>query len=74
MEKDLLNGKIGKEGSYELEMKDGKLRFTIGYDGQGVDSGLYVDLEPEYFLDKLADAIPGNIDDAIIAAIKGALK
>lgn len=71
---DLAKGKIGSEGTYDLEFKDGKLRLTIAYDGAGVDGGFFIDLEPEYFLDKLAAVIPGNVDDLVIAAIKGALK
>lgn len=71
---DLSNGKIGSEGTYDLEFKDGKLRLTIAYDGAGVDAGIFVDLEPIYFLDKLAEIIPSEVDDIVIAALKGVLK
>lgn len=73
-EKKLVEYDFGKESGLDLEFKDGKLRLTIQYDGKGADAGVYVDLEPDYFLDKLAAAIPSEIDDMIIAAIKGALK
>lgn len=74
MEKKIVEMPVGKESELELEFKDGKLRLVFAYDGKGVDAGVYADLDPEYFLDKLADAIPGDIDDAVIAMLKGALK
>lgn len=74
MDKSLIEGNLGKELNYELEFVDGELCFLFGYDGKGIDAGTYVKLEPEYFLDKLAEAIPGNVDDAVIAAIKAAIK
>lgn len=74
MEKKLVEYDFGKEGGFDLEFKDGKLRVVVAYEGKGADAGVYVDINPEYFLDKLAKAIPGNIDDMVIAALKGALK
>ena len=74
MEKQIYEKKIGSDGEFELEFKDGKLRLILGLDSKGVDAGVFVDLEPEYFLDKLKKAIPGELDDAIINMIKGALK
>ena len=73
-EKKLVEMPISKETEFELEFKDGKLRLVLGYDGKGVDGGIFADLDPEYFLDKLAEAIPGNVDNMVIEAIKGALK
>jgi len=60
------------EMDLDLVFVDGKLRFSVGYDGKGVDAGMYVDLEPDYFMDKLAEAIPGEVDDKIIALLKAA--
>lgn len=71
---ELFNKKVGGEGDIDLEFKDGKLRLAISYDGKGADVGIYVDVEPEYFIDKLTTAIPGKVDDMIGAALKGALK
>jgi len=72
MDKEIVKGEIGSEGEYSLEIKDGKLRMTVGYDGKGVNTGVYLDLEPDYFLDKLKEAIPGKIDDIIIDTLKAA--
>ena len=62
------------EADLDLEFKDGKLRASVSYDGKGVDAGLYVDVSPEYFLDKLKAAIPGEVDDKIIDMLKLAFK
>lgn len=74
MEKKIYEKNVGSEGEFELEFKEGKLRLTLGVDTKGVDAGLFVDLDPDYFLDKLAKVIPGEIDDAVIALVKGAMK
>ena len=71
-EKKLAEVEISKESSIDLEYKDGKLRLSGSYDGKGADVGLYIDVEPDYFLDKLAEAIPGDIDDKVIALLKAA--
>jgi hypothetical protein len=73
-EKKLVEYDFSKEAGVDLEFKDGKLRLVVSYDGTGADAGLYVDLEPDYFLDKLKEIIPGQVDDMIIEALKGALK
>lgn len=72
-DKELVKKDFG-DGEFSLEFKDGKLKVSAGLDTKGVDVGVYVDLEPDYFLDKLAEAIPGEVDDAIIAMLKAAFK
>lgn len=71
---ELAGGKLGHEGLYNLELVGGKLKVTVGYDGAGLDAGVFVAVEPEYFIDKLAELIPGKVDDAVFAMLKGALK
>lgn len=71
-EKKLGEFEISKESSVDVEYKDGKLRLSAAYDGKGAEVGLYIDVEPDYFLDKLAEVIPGQIDDKIIALLKAA--
>jgi len=70
---DLLKKEFG-DADLELKFENGKLRLLAGIDTKGVDGGVYVDLEPEYFLDKLAAAIPGKLDDAVIEMLKVAFK
>ena len=65
---------ISSEVKFDLEIKDGKIVVSAIYDGKGLDSTISLAMDGEYFLDKLAEKIPGKMDDMIIAAIKGALK
>lgn len=69
-----MDGKVGSETDYEIKVEEGKIMLKLNYDGKGVDAGVWVALEGEYFIDKLTDAIPGSVDDMIGAALKGALK
>ena len=57
---------------FDLKYVDGKVVCLLKYDGQGVDGELKVMVEPEFFLDKLKEAIPGKLDDKIIDLIKAA--
>lgn len=71
---ELVDVPVGSEAKLEVDLVEGKLQLSFAYEGKGVGSKLSVMLEPEYFMDKLAAAIPGKIDDAVLALIKGALK
>lgn len=57
---------------FSLDFVEGKVRLKLGYGTDAVDAGLFVDVDPDYFLDKLAAAIPGEFDDKIIALLKAA--
>lgn len=65
-----MDQEIVKKGDLELEIKEGNL--VLSFDSKGVKASVTV--ESGYFLDKLAEKIPGQIDDAVIAVIKSALK
>lgn len=73
MEKDLVEGKLGDVGSYDVEFKDGKLvakveaKFAVG------NAVVSLEIGAEQVLDAIAKAIPGAVDDAVISIIKGAL-
>lgn len=69
---DLVNKEISKELGLKVEFADKKLKLTLAYDGKGADAGVFVSVDAEYFVDKLAEAIPGKLDDVILAALKGA--
>jgi len=63
------------EGNFSLELNaEGKIVLGAEYAGKGATAGLNIVLEPDYFIDKLAAAIPGTIDDAVLNLLKGALK
>lgn len=63
---------IGAEGVFGLELVDGKLKLSVGYDGKGLDGAVSVSVEGDYFVDKLMALIPG--DSAFEAAMGAALK
>lgn len=65
---------LGGDAELSMEFSEGKLKLKIGIDTKGVDAGVFANFEPEYFIDKLAEAIPGEVDDAIFAMLKVALK
>jgi len=71
MEKEII---IGSEGKAKVELKDGKLYIVGFYDGKQMDAELKVGIEVDMFIDQLAEAIPGKIDDAILGVLKVALK
>ena len=73
MEKDILDGQLGKVGKYDLEFKEGELRFVIEVGGLGLSAGVKVAVKASDVLDAIAKAIPGQIDDAIFAVMKQAL-
>lgn len=74
MEMDLINKPLGSEGNIELELKEGKLNLIASHNSKGAGVSLNVSLDSDYFIDKLAAVIPGQIDDAIFAILKAALK
>jgi hypothetical protein len=69
---ELIKGNLNKEASYDLEFVDGKFKLSFAYDGQGIDGQVAVMVEVGFFLDKLAAVIPGEIDDALLGALKKA--
>ena len=71
---DIVDKPIGSEGSLDLQFKDGKLVFLVKHNHASGSVSLVVEEDAGYFLDKLAAVIPGQVDDAIFAVLKGALK
>lgn len=60
---------LWQEGEVKVELKSGDLVVTYG--GKGATAQAAVDMG--YLLDKLAEAIPGQIDNAVLAVIKSAI-
>jgi hypothetical protein len=74
MEKDIVDGKIGNVGSYDVEFKDGKLKAQVAASpAEGVSAGAFIEIDAAMVLDALAKAIPGTIDDALLGVAKAAL-
>ena len=72
--KELTSKELSSESVLSLKLVEGNLELVISYDGKGVDSSLSVKVDSGYFMDKLAEAIPGDIDDAVLNIMKAALK
>lgn len=68
---DIVEGKAGPVG-YDLALVEGKVKISLSAGVEGVDASLSVAVDAGHFLDKLKALIPGQIDDAIIDALKAA--
>ena len=67
---------IGGEGSLGLKIENGVLVISLNYDGKGLDGGIVLKIDGDYFVDKLAEAVPGNsqLEAGIVAALKVAFR
>lgn len=74
MEKDILEGKIGEVGGYDLEFKGGKLVLKVDAAIDIGKAGFFAELEADKVLDALAKAIPGQWDDVALNGLKAILK
>lgn len=75
MEMDIVEGNIGEIGMYDVEFKGGKLvAMANGGDKEGmVVVKTAIELDAGKVMDAIAKAIPGTVDDAILAVMKSAL-
>lgn len=71
---EILAKQISPEAIARVEIAEGKLKLSAVLDTQGVDANVAVAVEVDYFIDELAKKIPGQIDDAMFAVLKTALK
>ena len=74
MDMDIKDGQLGSEGSYEIDLVGGDLVLKATHDSGGAAASVELKVRADYFLDKLAKKIPGEIDDAIFSIIKSAIK
>ena len=65
---------LGKELSLDIKLENGMVKIEVVADMKGVDVGLSVALEPEYFISKLTAAIPGEVDNMLGQMLIAALK
>jgi len=71
---DLAGGNIGPEASWDVKFEGGKLKATLAYAGEQGGANMELYLSADAVLDAIAEAIPGTVDDTVIALLKGALK
>lgn len=71
---DLISKDLGAEGKVKLVLEQGKVKLVAEYDSKGLDGKVEMAVDSDYFIDELAAKIPGQLDDAIFAVLKQALK
>ncbi len=69
----IVDGSIGPEAKYDLAVKDGEVIMTVDYKGADGRVKLEAGASVDAWLEKLKAAIPGQIDDFIIDALKKAM-
>lgn len=70
----MVEQEISKESKVEIKFEGGNVVVKGLLDTKGLDVELVLKVESDYFLDKLAEAIPGELDDKIIEMLKLGLK
>lgn len=70
---ELMNKEISKEADLGLVFEEKKVKLKLAYAGKGAGAEVSVYVDSEYFIDLLAKAIPGELDDMILAGLKAAL-
>lgn len=70
----LVEEKLGSEGEFAIEIVQGVLKVSLNHLHASGKAGVLLEQDAGYFMDKLAAAIPGTLDDALLAIVKDALK
>ncbi len=70
---DVISGKPSPEVSYDIDVVGGNLLVKVDFAGKELKSSLSAELGLVALLEKVKVAIPGTIDDAIIAAVQAFL-
>lgn len=71
---EVVNQPLGVEGKLELKFEDGKAKLLISHNHSSGSVGVVVEQDAEYFLRKLAEAIPGAWDDAALGIVISLVK
>lgn len=62
----IVEKEIGPEAKLKVEFNEGSLKITVDYKGKLAGAGLFVEADAVQIIDAITDAIPGEMDDAII--------
>ena len=73
MDQDLAKGALGSVGDYDLAFQGGKLVGKVDLNLPALSGTLNLSLDAGKVLDALAKAVPGSMDDVLIALLKKAL-
>jgi hypothetical protein len=66
---DLVQKPLGAEGGFAIKLEGGKVKIEVAHASKGAEVGVHAAVSPEYFVQKLKDAIPGKVDDLIFDAL-----
>ncbi|HTL13061.1 MAG TPA: hypothetical protein VL588_11260 [Bdellovibrionota bacterium] len=68
MPNDIVEGKVGAVGEYDVKFEDGKLVADVGVGKFGVSAQVGVAIEAAAVFAAIKKAIPGTIDDLVLDA------
>lgn len=71
---EIVKHEIGSEAFVTVEITGGDIIVKATLDSSGLGATVSAKLNGDYFIDKLAEKIPGQIDDAVLGVLKAALK
>lgn len=71
---ELINKELSSELDLIVKFEGGKAILELKYGGSGGAVSVAGELNAEYFVQKIADAIPGQIDDMILKGLLAAVK
>jgi hypothetical protein len=71
---EIVKHEISKEANVTVEITEGNIVLKAALDTSGLGAQLITTVNGDYFFDKLKEAIPGQIDDAVIDMLKAAVK
>jgi hypothetical protein len=71
---EIANEQLSKEANANIQLVGGNIVLAAKLDTSGLDVELKATLNGDYFIDLLAAAIPGQIDDVVLGMLKSAIK
>lgn len=74
---ELVDKDLGKNGNFGIDFDKENLELVFSVetkDIQGIKASLNISVSADIFIDKLADIIPGKMDDMLLASLKAAMK
>jgi hypothetical protein len=70
---ELVKQPLGTEGHVTISIVKGKLLVAVSHKHASGEVMMSVSEDASYFFDKLSAAIPGTLDDAVLAVLKASI-
>lgn len=71
---DIVKGEIGKEGAYDVDLVDGKVKVSLSYQGSQAGASVSAEIGLDLLLDKLAEKFESELVKSLLAILKVAIK